>query len=242
MAVYTTINEVCRQIRDKKAKFWKVSSGDESAVIAKMQDDNLDLESSIEELQVVYNEISGDWIKIKANSQLIEGRGGDTRSQAFEWRVRCKNNTEKEILSRPQDTFGGNAMFQMVLSLMKENHEAQRKHDLEMQEFRTKELIRQLEAKAEGKNSAYMMEGIGLLKQIMNGDTVQQSEGIHGPEPEPKTPAKPVIGSNGVKIKEALKTLASVDKNLANNLDLLAKLAKKNPDTYFMAVNYLKSL
>jgi hypothetical protein len=240
MAVYITINEVCRQIREKNAKFWRISSGDETAVIARMIDDSNDLESSIEELQTVYNEISGDWVKIKANNVLIEGRGGDTRSAAYEWRVRCKNNTEKEIIhTKNNDAFGSNSMFNMVLSLMEKNYQLQRDHDKELAEFKNKELIRELEARAEGKNSGYMMEGIGLLKQLMNPEATNEAA-ISGLEEN--VPLKPVYGSNGEKIKLSLKTLASVDKNLANNLELLAKLAKKDPNMYNMAVNYLKTL
>jgi hypothetical protein len=227
-------------MREKNAKFWRISSGDETAVLARMTDDTNDLETSIEELKTVYNEISGDWIKIKANNILIEGKGGDTRSSAYEWRVRCKNNSEKEILSPKIDNpFGSGAMFSKYLELMERNFQLQREHDRELTEYKNKELIRELEARAEGKNSGYMLEGISLLKKLMDPNETNEA-GIHGPEE--KAPAKPVIGSNGEKIKNALKTLASVDKNLANNLELLAKLARKDPNTYNMAVNYLKTL
>ena len=188
MAVYITINEVCRQIRDKGAKFWKISSGDESAILARMIDDKCDIETSIAELRECYNEMSGDWVKIKANTQLIEGRGGDTRSSSFEWRVRCKNNTDKDISNRVSDPLQNNAMFSLIINMMKEHNEAQRKFDAEMSDIKTKLLLKELEAKSDNNNSQYMAEGIGLLKNIML-DNYSDNQGIAGIE-------KPAVASN----------------------------------------------
>lgn len=234
MAVYITINEVCRQIRDKGAKFWKISSGDESAILARMIDDKCDIETSIAELRECYNEMSGDWVKIKANTQLIEGRGGDTRSSSFEWRVRCKNNTDKDISNRVSDPLQNNAMFSLIINMMKEHNEAQRKFDAEMSDIKTKLLLKELEAKSDNNNSQYMAEGIGLLKNIML-DNYSDNQGIAGIE-------KPSVASNFTKIKASIKILNSIDKNFATNLEGLAKLAQKDPGQYYTAVKYLNAL
>lgn len=201
-----------------------------------MGNDEYDTEASIEELSEIYNGITGDWVTIKVSSVDTKGRGGDTITNAFVFKVRCKNNRDKTETSTTTTATANSGMFGMVMELMKSNHSSQMKHQEDLFDLKLKNLQRDFDDKEKNKApDPVMLEGLNMIKSLIGNN---QNTGLAGIEET----AKPVQGANSEKIKRALRILAQIDPNIADNLLKLAALAKKDKGKYMMAVQYLSTM
>lgn len=115
----------------------------------------------------------------------------------------------------------------------------------EREKWETEEKIKRLEAelKEAKEGNPYIEQIIGGLAQILPALT-QAPAPVAGQPGQGVPPARALAGvedDRQARLTQAIRTLARIDKNYLEHLELLANLAENNTSIYWVAVNKLKS-
>lgn len=222
-----------------KLKYWRLYDAD-GALLGEQQDAGVDLDESVEQLQVALSEITGGSVIVRANGKKSNeiARGGAISKTNYEFKI--------QIGRVQQSGRGQSSDFGMM----------ERYFDLKM-EFERYKFEQQLnEIKAAKKEKVDPFASIiGDVRDYLKSEYVESklkggnktaiagTEADHRPEQETaeKAPQNAKGATNKEMITEALTTLAGIDGEIGANLLALAKFAKENPDQYKLYLQALKN-
>lgn len=242
MAV-TTLDYVCQQIKEKKAPFWKAFDG--ATLINDNESSNED--KAIHSLRECIANIKQGTIKIviSKKSGKEKNEGGDTRNLNYTYTI---DSTLAGTGSNSRSEFE-QKYYDLKEQILKKDHADQ----LQTLNAKIDLLAAKLQEKDEDDNDVYDDDEnensiFGLLKPYV--PALMNKLGILD-----TTAAAPIgnINTQGstdpvdlsdqkLKASQAATRILRVDNKAGDHLLMLADLAEKKPDTYVMALNYLKSM
>lgn len=237
-------------MRKQKTPFWEVMDG--TTPVASYEDENVEMENSINELADCLNNIESGYctVKVSTRSKSEKAGGGNVKTGSFTYRVKCGEAT---ITGTKENSRGDFALLQQIDQLKREMIEL--KHSQELKDIRREfdDKLADFENESEDTtitgtvmkqiaphlpNIIGKLTGINITAPTLNGpETVSSVENHSATMDEAET-----IADQKKKCAAACGLLLSVDKHAGDHLLQLGILAKNKPDVYMMALGHLKSL
>lgn len=219
---------VINTLRNKGIKYWKITAAGSSYPIDEMQDEEISLDKSLNQLEAALAEMREGLITIQASerSKNEKGRGGNTRTGVYEFKVDCR---EGAATSSASPISGLETFSPRLEALMRENNDL-RNQITEIKSQHQLELMRKdlEEAKA---GDPYTNTAIQALAGYFLKNQ-QQPAAIAG---------TPLDEAKRKEINAAIKRLLQVDSNLGQTLTALATFAETQPDQYAQYLTLLKN-
>jgi len=239
MSSFVSLDYAKRLMRDHEVKYWKIKDSDNRSVLGEFKDPESTLEQSIDMLENSIIEIQGKWINLELRSKSAKerGAGGDIRTNNYDLKVLLDSKGGINGPGAQQNSNDG-----LIKTLMAEIQNMRVDMLRQQHSFETASLKAEL---------AELKEGNPMMDQVIAGLAKVFVPGAQAPGNEiPLQPASPVqqvqhlagVEEGKNRIQSALRTLASIDSNLKETLEALARFAKKNPDQYHSYVQMLKNL
>lgn len=229
--VTTNINAVLTLMQQKQIQYFKIFDATGKNLAYIQDDEELTAQESYNELSEYLKNLEAGIVTIQLSEKSFKDKnsGGNLKSGNYNFRVRVGNT-----LNTPQPTISG--LNEDYKDLLRQNYELQNKIMILEHERKADEITRKLEEKIEGlKNEDVLEKYIPLIAGFMNKFTttgqIAQQPVINGVED--KNDKKSLITN-------AINRLVKIDKNLAENLNLLADFGEKNPEKYHSFIPMLK--
>lgn len=236
-------------MRKQKTPFWEVMDG--TTPVASYEDENVEIENSINELSDCLNNIESGYctVKVSTRSKSEKAGGGNVKTGSFVYRVKCG----EAITGIKESTGGNSALLQQIDQLKREMIEL--KHSQELKDIRREfdDKLADLENDSDDNtitgtvmkqiaphlpNIIGKLTGINITAPSLNGpETITTTEG-HTATPDEAEE----LAQQKKKCSAACGLLLSVDKHAGDHLLALGILAKNKPDVYMMALGQLKAL
>lgn len=230
--VTTNINAVLTLMQQKQIQYFKIFDATAKNLAYIQDEEEITPQEAYNELSEYLKNLEAGIVTIQLSEKSFKDKnaGGNLKSGNYIFKVRVGN-----ILSTPNAN-AINGISEDYKDLLKQNYELQNKIILLEHQRQTDEITRKLEEKIEGLRNEDVLEKYApLIAGFMNKFNTTAAT----PQPQP------VI--NGIEetnkktlITNAINRLLKVDKNLAENLTLLADFGEKNPDKYHSFIPMLK--
>lgn len=230
--VTTNINAVLTLMQQKQIQFFKIFDATGKNLAYIQDDEEITPQESYNELSEYLKNLEAGIVTIQFSEKSFKDKnsGGNLKSGNYLFKVRVGNT-----LNTPtNNTING--FNEDYKDLLKQNYELQNKIMLLEHERKTDEITRKLEEKIEGLKNEDLLEKYAPMLA-----------GLFSKLTPTATPTQPVINGLDEKpndkktqITQAINRLLKVDKNLAENLTLLADFGEKNPEKYHSFIPMLK--
>lgn len=222
---YVNPEYVTKLMQEKDLKFFVVLDSDGKSILADQQNSDITLDKAVSMLKEVFDEITGPYVivKLRDKSRKQTSAGGDIKTGNYDFKVKLG----EAAISGP------NAPNATITGLLNRINALETALVRQEKDFQLKELQRQFDEFKENQKSPYLEQLMPLLASCLTGSKPAPiaSPGIAGVEDDPKE-----------KIKEAIKRLAKVDKNIADTLTALADFAERKPEMYMQYIPLLKTM
>lgn len=229
--VTTNINQVLQVMQQKQICFFKVLDATGKNLSYIQDDEEITPAEAYNELSDYLKNLESGIVTIVLSERSFKdkNKGGDIKTNNYQFKVRVGNN-----LNTPAAVSGLNEDYK---ELLKQNFELQNKIMLLEHQQKTDEITRKLEEKIEGLKNEDVLEKYaplltGLFSKFMT-PAAEAAPAINGIDENQQTTKKEII-------TKAINRLLKVDKDLSENLTLLADFAEKNPDKYKSFIPMLK--
>jgi hypothetical protein len=261
----TSLQFVLSQFETEKYRYFIIS--DDNGDPAYMQNDLIDQESAIAKLRSFFNNNNG-YFSIKVFSKKLtnpKNRAEQDKNLVTKFNVELTHKLNQQAAplmgavvgfgSLPSDDPRSNApnIYDIVgrmgevttqMKLMEKDHQ----HFREMKELQDRiEKMEQENQKATGMNGVLSTLGDNFKDPAVLMGLLSTVGGLFKkPDVMPMNGINEEVETNVSLRKKAMldsvNTLMKLDANFPENISALAALAQNKPDTYKMAVNYLKSM
>jgi hypothetical protein len=265
----TSINFVMSQFETEKYRYFIISDEDGDPVF--VQNDLIDQESALAKIRSFFNSNNG-YFSIKVFSKKLtnpKNRAEQDKNLVTKFNVELTHKLNAQPMAPINGGFGGFGGFGSLpsddprsnapniydivgrmgdvttqMKLMEKDHQ----HYREMKELQDRiEKMEQENSKATGMNGvlstlsdnfkdpAVLMGLLSSVQGLFKKPDVMPMNGIDAE-------VQSNVSDRKTKMLNAVNLLMKLDANFPENVSALASLAQNKPDTYKMAVNYLKSM